>query len=114
LRKQARPARARYEETIMTTPVAATTLPARTHRSSELLAISATTFLVLGVGLGVRAAFWLAVASAVIGLWVAAARRFPVVAILTHAFFFGSVGGLISGLLGYRGGYYGFSAQARP
>ena len=81
-------------------------VPARTHNSKDLLAVSAVAYLALALGLGVHVAFALVVASAVIAIWAAAARRFPVVARLTHAFFFGFVLGLISGLFGYRGGYY--------
>ena len=82
--------------------------PARAHRDSALLAVTATTYLVLGVAFGVHAAFALVLGAAIIALWVAACRRFPVVARLTHAFFFGFVSGLISGLFGYRGGYFGY------
>jgi hypothetical protein len=92
----------------MNTHLATITYPARTHRSSELLAVSAVAYLALALGLGVHIAFTLVVASALVALWAAAARRFPVVARLTHAFFFGFVLGLISGLFGTRGGYYGY------
>jgi hypothetical protein len=83
------------------TPMAAV----RTHRRSELLAVSAVAYLALALGLGVHTAFVLVVLAALIVLWAAACRRFPVVARLTHAFFFGFVLGLISGLFGTRGGY---------
>jgi hypothetical protein len=93
---------------IMNTQAHAIADPARAHRDSALLAVTATTYLLLGVAFGVHAAFYLVVASALIALWAAACRRFPVVARLTHAFFFGFVLGLISGLFGTRGGYYGY------
>ena len=64
----------------------------------------------LGVAFGVHAAFAVVIASAVIAGWIWLARRFPVIGRLTHAFFFGFVLGLISGLFGTRGGYgyYGY------
>ena len=74
--------------------------PARTHRSAALLAVSATTYLVLGVAFGIHAAFTLVVLAAVVALWVALCRRFPVVGALTLAF----VSGFLGGLFGY-GGY---------
>jgi hypothetical protein len=60
------------------------------------------TYLVLALGLGVHAAFYLVVFAAIVAMWVAAAHRFPVVARLTHAFFYGFVSGLISGLFRSR------------
>jgi hypothetical protein len=78
--------------------------PARAHRDGALLAVTATTYLLLGVAFGVHVAFALVVASAVVTLWVAACRRFPLVRWFTQGF----VLGLISGLFGARGGYYGY------
>ena len=96
-RKQAGRAIAAYVETTMKTHLA-TSLPARTHRSSELLAVSATTYLMLAIALGVHAAFYLVVAAAVVALWVVAYRRFALVRWFTISF----VGGFISGLIGRR------------
>jgi hypothetical protein len=89
------------------------TIPARTHSSKHLLAISATTYLALAIALGVHAAFYLVVLAAVIALWVVAARRFPVVGWLTYVFFDGFLGGFISGLFGYRGGYGYYGRRTR-
>jgi hypothetical protein len=64
-------------------------------------------YLVLAIGLGVHTAFSLIVAAAVIALWIALARRFPAVGWLTTIFFSSFLTGLVGGLFGYGGGYYG-------
>ena len=70
--------------------------PPRIRSSKRLLAISATTFLLLGIWLGPdRAVFMIAVAAIVAG-WVALCRRFPLVAIFTLGLFRGLVRGLFS------------------
>jgi hypothetical protein len=74
----------------------ATSLPARTHRSSKLLVVSAIAYLTLALGLGIHIAFWLVIASAIIALWAAAYRRFALVRWFTISF----VGRFISGLIG--------------
>jgi hypothetical protein len=91
---------------IMNTHTHALAYPAHAYRDSALLAVTATTYLVLGVALGVHAAFALVIASAIIALWVVACRRFPVVGWLTYVFFNSFVLGLIDGLFDYRGGYW--------
>jgi hypothetical protein len=97
------------DKIIMTTQTHAITYPAHAYRDSALLAVTATTYLLLGVAFGVHVAFTLVVVSALVALWVAACRRFPVVGWLTYIFFNGFVLGLIGGLFGARGGdyYYG-------
>ena len=87
--------------------------PVRIRRSKDLLVVSAVTYLVLALALGVHVAFVLVIASAIIALWVAAARRFPVIGALTAAFFRGFVPGLISGLFGSRGGGYTYRSGYR-
>ena len=77
-------------------------VPARTHRSSELLGVSAAAYLTLALGLGVHIAFYLVAAAAIVAIWAAACRRFRAVGFLTGAFFCGFVPGLISGLIGGR------------
>jgi hypothetical protein len=86
---------------IMTTQAHTIVYPARTHRSSELLGVTATTYLALAIALGVHAAFYLVVASAVIALWAALCRRFPVVGYFTGVFVIGFIQGL-TGSRSYR------------
>jgi hypothetical protein len=71
-------------------------LPVRTHRTDELLVISALAYLTLAIALGVHAAFWLVIASTLITGWVLAYRRFS----LVRWFTLGFVGGFIRGLSG--------------
>ena len=85
-----------------------TPAPKRIRRSKRALGVTAVTFLTLCVWLGPHAACWLIAIAAVVALWAALCRRFPVVGYLTGAFFRGFVPGLISGLFGYGGyRYYG-------
>ena len=76
--------------------------PRRIRRSKELLGSSAVTFLALCIWMSPNAACWFVGIAAIIAVWVALCRRFPVVSYLTGAFFRGFVPGLISGLFGYR------------
>ena len=77
------------------------TIPARTHNSKHLLAVSATTYLALPIAFGVHAAFYLVIASAVVALWAAACRRFPIVGYFTGVFVIGFIQGL-TGSRSYR------------
>ena len=78
--------------------MSATRYPARIRRSKDLLAVTAVTYLMLAVALGGHAAFYLVVASAVVALWAAACRRYP----LVRWFTIGLVGGFVEGLFGRR------------
>ena len=69
-----------------------------TKRDSELLAVSAVTYLALAIAFGVHAAFYLVIASAIVAAWIAACRRWPFAGHLTGAF----LGGFIRGLVGGR------------
>ena len=83
---------------IMTAQAHTITYPARTHRSSELLAVSAVTYLALALAFGVHAAFYLVIASVVVAGWVAICRRFPAIGYFSGIF----LGGFLSGLIGGR------------
>ena len=103
-RRQAGSARTRNGDAAMNTRIATiktARYPARIPSSRRLLAVSAVTYLALAIFVGVHAAFYLVIASALIALWVALCRRFPVVGILTLAF----VSGLLGGLFGYGRGH---------
>jgi hypothetical protein len=89
----------------MNTHIATTRTPARTRSSKDLLLVSAVAYLTLALGLGVHFAFYLVALAAVIALWAALCRRFPIVSYLTGVFFNSFLLGLISGLFGYRSGY---------
>lgn len=89
------------------------TAPKRTRNSKALLTVTATTYLVLGLALGIHAAFTLVIAAAVVALWIAACRRFPVVGHYSYVFFYGFVGGLLSGLLGNGAGAAYYRAPRR-
>jgi hypothetical protein len=82
-----------------------TACPPRIRRSKDLLGVSATTFLALSIWIGPHAACWLIAIAALVAGWIWLAARFPTVGYLTYVFFYGVVGGLISGLFGYRSGY---------
>ena len=79
--------------------------PARIRNPKRLLAVSATTFLLLGIWLGPDRAVFLIMIAAIVAAWIWLAARFPTVGDLTYVFFYGFVGGLFSGLFGYRSGY---------
>jgi uncharacterized membrane-anchored protein len=76
-----------------------------THSDENRIGVTATTFLALSIWLGPDLACWLISGAALVTVWVWLAARFPTVGYLTYVLFYGFVGGLISGLLGYRSGY---------
>jgi 4-hydroxybenzoate polyprenyltransferase len=84
-----------------------------TRKRETQLGVSAVTFLALSVWIGPTAACWLIGLAAIVAVWAALCRRFPVVGTLTEAFFRGFLPGLISGLFGYRGGYGYYRAARR-
>jgi hypothetical protein len=73
-----------------------------THSDDDRIGLSATTFLVLSIWLGPHAAVWLIAITAIIALWIALCRRFPLIGWFTYVFF----DGFVSGLFGYRRRYY--------
>ena len=66
------------------------------------IGVTATTFLALSIAFGPRAAFWLIGITALIACWAWLCVRFPFFGVFTVA----CLSGFISGLFGWRGGYY--------
>jgi hypothetical protein len=69
-----------------------------TYSDADRAGLSAVVFLMLCIWLGPQAACWLVAIAAIVAMWVALCRRFPVVGYLTYRFFLGFFGGLF----GYR------------
>jgi hypothetical protein len=72
-----------------------------TKRDEALLGVSATTFLLLCLWLGPDRAVFLLAVVAIVAMWIAICRKWPIVGYFTVVF----LGGFVSGLIGGRGSY---------
>jgi hypothetical protein len=80
------------------------TIQPLSRRGGKRLWLSAIVYLMACIWLGPHIAFWLTVGTVWTLFWFYLCGRFPILGVFTSAF----LNGFVGGLLGTRGGYYGY------